>query len=510
MNKQLPAKPNLEYDKKQSKQLLKSFQSGDEDAINRIHQHLPHVQYQSREVAATFPLTLMQAQTVIAREYGLKSWGDLRLAIKLKNQDYSDKVELFKQAIYQHDAKVLDDILTQHPDLRDTINDPHFAFGSTAVIISKHHMDVVDVLLKHGADINAKSQWWAGDFHVLEGVSSDLADKLLKLGAEMTPHAAAEQGWIDWLTEAYQADNAIIHQRGGDGKTLLHYATDPRVIDWLLERGADIEARDIDHQGTPLQWMISQRKWDVARLFVDRGATVDLFAAVALNDLDLVKQALADYPQAIQARVDEAGYPLVPKADGRHQYAYVFSSGVSPHQVALQFEHHDIFTYLVEQSPRDVQLLAYCANGDDTRASALLQAHPDLINNIAMRDQQQLIQAAWNRKTEAVKLMLKLGFDPHLQDAEKMTALHRAAFHGFDEIVALLLAADDDPPLDWLNAYDGTPITTCLYGFRHSWRKDGDFKKTVALLIDAGSPFKAEWLPIDDELDDILRRGIKG
>lgn len=509
MTKQLPAQPNIEYDKKQAKQLLKAFRDHDDAAIARIHQYLPHVQHQPQDTIVTFPLTLMQAQTVIAREYGFKSWGDLRLAIKLKNKDYGDKVALFKQAIYTHDAQAIDTILTENPDLRDTINDPHFSFGSTAVIISKQHLEVVDVLLKHGADINAKSQWWAGDFHVLEHATPDLAEKLIKRGAEITPHAAAEQGWIDWLDQAHQADPDIVHQRGGDGKTPLHYATDPTVIDWLLERGADINLRDHDHQGTPLQWLIGQRKWDAARLFIDRGAQVDIFAAVALGDLDLVKQALVDYPNAAEARVDEDGYPLVPLADGLHQYAYVFTSGVSPHQVALQFEHDDIFQYLTEQSPLHVKLMAYCANGDVQPAKKLINDNPHLIDNLAERDQRQLLQAAWTRATSALKLMIDLGFDLHLQDAENMTALHRAAFHGFDDCVKLLLDADDKPPLDWLNNYGGTPLTTALYGFRNSWREDGDFLKTVELLIDAGSEFKAEWLPIDDTLDPILRKGIQ-
>ena len=97
------------------------------------------------------------------------------------------------------------------------------------------------------------------------------AQKLIERGAQITAHAAAEQGWLDWLEAAYQSDETIINQRGGDGKTPLHYARDPQVMDWLLERGADLEARDLDHASTPLQWMLGENNLDAARELVKRG-----------------------------------------------------------------------------------------------------------------------------------------------------------------------------------------------------------------------------------------------
>ena len=176
--------------------LLQTFKTGDAAAIDRVHQHLPQVKYGARAEAAAFPLTLSEAQTVIARENGAQSWGELLLRIKLQDHDYGDELEQFKQLVYAKDAEKLDELLAAHPALKSTIDDPHFFFGSTALIIAKEHIDVVDVLLKHGADIRAKSQWWAGDFHILEVTSAQAAERLLKRGAEITVHAAAEQGWL--------------------------------------------------------------------------------------------------------------------------------------------------------------------------------------------------------------------------------------------------------------------------------------------------------------------------
>lgn len=492
-------------------ELLRAFRADEPAAIDRVHLHLPQVKYGARDEAATFPLSLNEAQTVIARENGAQSWGELRLRQKLQSYDFGDELEQFKQLVYAKDAPKLDELFRAHPKLKSTIDDPHFYFGSTALIIAKENMDVVDVLLKHGADINAKSQWWAGDFYILEVTSAAAAERLIERGAEITVHAAAEQGWLDWLDATYADDPSIINRRGGDGKTPLHYATDPAVMDWLLMRGADLEARDLDHASTPLQWHLGAHNYDAARELVKRGAQADIFAAVILGDIDLVDKALAAHPEAIRARVNQAGYDLTPQADGSHQYVYTFNAaGLSPHQAALEYGRAEIFARLIDSSPPDVQLLAYCAAGNRDAAERIAEAYPEIVPQLRDGDRRQLIHAAWTGKADVVELMASLGFDLHIFDDDAMTPLHAAAFHGFDEVIRALLAADEAPPLDWLNGYGGTPLATCLYGRQHSWRSDGDFPASVKLLVDAGSEVKAEWLPSGDSaIDEVLRLALE-
>ena len=491
----------------QAQTLLSAFRAEEPAAIDRVHQRLPQVKYGARADAAAFPLALPEAQTVIARENGAQSWGELQLRIKLADLDFGDELEQFKQLVYANDAPNLTELLTAHPELKSTIDDPHFYFGSTALIIAKENMDVVDVLLKHGAGINAKSQWWAGDFHILEVTSAAAAEQLIERGAEIAVHAAAEQGWLDWLEAAYLDDPSLINRRGGDGKTPLHYATDPALMDWLLERGADMEARDLDHASTPLQWHLGAQNHEAARELVKRGAQVDIFAAVILGEIDWVDQALAAHPEAIRARVNQTGYALTPPADGSHQYVYTFNAaGLSPHQVAVEYDHREIFARLIESSPPDVQLLAFCAAGNAVEARRIAEANPGIIPQLADGDRRQLIHAAWTGKADVVQLMAALGCDLHIIDDDAMTPLHAAAFHGFADVISALLDADKAPPLDRLNGYGGTPLATCLYGRQHSWRSDGDFPASVKLLVEAGSEVKADWLPTgDDAIDEALR-----
>ena len=180
-----------------------------------------------------------------------------------------------------------------------------------------------------------------------------------------------------------------------------------------------------------------------------------------------------------------------------------------PHQVAIEYAHEEIFDFLVNNSPPNLQLLAYCAKGDADAAQRMAVENPGIVRQLSEADLRQLIHAAWTGKAEIVRLMAALGFDLRIRDDDLMTPLHAAAFQGFANVIAVLLEADDDAPLDWLNGYGGTPLTTCLYGRQHNWRSDGDYRASLRLLVEAGSEVKAEWLPTgDDEVDAILRSGL--
>jgi len=71
--KQLPARPDLEQYRKQAKDLLKSFQAGDPDALSRIRQSHPRFKKTGSPIQGSF-FKLSDAQWVIAREYGFESW----------------------------------------------------------------------------------------------------------------------------------------------------------------------------------------------------------------------------------------------------------------------------------------------------------------------------------------------------------------------------------------------------------------------------------------------------
>jgi hypothetical protein len=71
-SKVLPSHSSFESIRKQAKKLVRLFDTGDPDAVARVQAQLP---------APNLPLSLRDAQLVLAREYGFAGWQDLRAAV---------------------------------------------------------------------------------------------------------------------------------------------------------------------------------------------------------------------------------------------------------------------------------------------------------------------------------------------------------------------------------------------------------------------------------------------
>jgi hypothetical protein len=154
----LPPRPNLEHQQKLAKRLLRDCWAGDAEAIARMRAFLPG----SPNPDA---LKLHNAQVVIARGYGFASWA----AMKRKIDSLSKSpLEQFDIAVREGDAELAHELLERHSDVRARINEPRFDFDSPAIHQARGNLPLVDLLLKHGADINARSTWWAGGFGILE------------------------------------------------------------------------------------------------------------------------------------------------------------------------------------------------------------------------------------------------------------------------------------------------------------------------------------------------------
>jgi uncharacterized protein (TIGR03067 family) len=69
VDKQLPARPNLDHLRGQAKQLLARFKKGDGDAVRAFAEHLPAAR--GKQAAAP---KLADAQSVVARQCGFPSW----------------------------------------------------------------------------------------------------------------------------------------------------------------------------------------------------------------------------------------------------------------------------------------------------------------------------------------------------------------------------------------------------------------------------------------------------
>ncbi len=96
MRRDLPTRPSLDHLKKQAKDLLDGHQRGDEEALARIRDAVPAFARMSDEDLARAPFALHDAQSAIAREYGQKSWSELREEVAARIAAEPPSEELMK------------------------------------------------------------------------------------------------------------------------------------------------------------------------------------------------------------------------------------------------------------------------------------------------------------------------------------------------------------------------------------------------------------------------------
>lgn len=396
-------------------------------------------------------------------------------------------IEQIKFAFHRDDPAGVRELLVRHPDLKARINEPIAGFDAPA-ITGVRSREMLDVLLEAGADINAKSRWWAGGFGLLHCASLELALYAIERGAVVDVHAAARLGLLDKLTELVAADPELVHARGGDGQTPLHFANTLEIAKYLLDHGAAIDARDVDHESTPAQYMIRDRQ-DIARYLVSRGCATDILLAAALGDLALVRKHLDADPDAIRLRVSEEYFPMVGGKNGGTIYQWALGWYVSAHQVAKDFGHEHVFQFLLDRSPDEVKFITACWLGDNALMHSLLAAKPNLVARLHDNDRRQLAHAARNNNLPAVRLMLSAGLPVDARSNQHhATPLHWAALHGNAEMVEMILRRN--PPLEVTDAdFNATPMGWALHGSENpaSRGKAGNYTAVVEALLRMGA-----------------------
>jgi ankyrin repeat protein len=500
MSDALPARPNLEHLKKQAKALLREFRAGDAEAIAKFRT--------LGSIAAGRAPKLADAHRLVARDYGFASWQKLKAhvaaAARTTGLGDGDPKELIKAAFQNDDAKQVRDLLRRRPELKALVNAPVFAFCSRA-INNVRSRAMLDVLLEAGADINARSEWWAGSFGILDSAAPELAAYAVERGAVVDVHAAARLGMIDRLRELVTADPSLVHARGGDGQTPLHFASTIEIAQYLLDQEAQIDARDVDHESTPAQYMVRDRQ-AIARYLVDHGCRTDILMAAALGDLDRVRQFLDADPDAIRTSVSDAYFPKSNPHSGGTIYQWTLGFDKTPHVIAREFGHAEVFQLLMERSPEEVKLSQACELGDEETFRALRAAHPNLVRTLSDEDRRKLATAARNNNADAVRLMLAAGWPVDARGQHNGTALHWAAYHGNAAMTREILRYA--PPLEDVdNDFHATPLGWATHGSEHGWYfRTGDYPATVELLCAAGAKIPRDELKGTVAVQDVLRK----
>ncbi len=365
----------------------------------------------------------------------------------------------FRKAVERGDADEVRALVEGDPVLRDHIDAPWFSFDKPAIVDAASRLDraTVDTLLALGADIDARSAWANGPYSALHGLVDGptperlaFAEYLVERGAFVDLHAAAGLGRLERLAEILDAEPDRVSEPGPDGATPLHLARDPETAAFLLERGAELEKRCVDHRSTPAMWAAAGRE-DVMRFLLERGARPDLYQAVLLDDVELAARILEEEPDAIHVCVHPGTSHL--HLGGGDKYVWALDFVETPVELARRRGAEDSYRFLLERSPPDVRLLQAARRGDASEMESILAAEQELLPSLSDHTVCSILSAG----PEAARVLLQRGVGPNVRDAPSgATALHHAGWRGLEEVARILLSAGADPSIRD-REYNATP-----------------------------------------------------
>jgi hypothetical protein len=108
-SKPLPLHASFESLRKQAKKLVRQFAGGDSGALARVHKQLP---------VPELPLSLRDAQLVLAREYGFAGWQDLRAAVlRREGKGLEWAVAEAERTIHDNNVERLRRLVQEYPAL---------------------------------------------------------------------------------------------------------------------------------------------------------------------------------------------------------------------------------------------------------------------------------------------------------------------------------------------------------------------------------------------------------
>jgi ankyrin repeat protein len=358
-SEKLPQKPSLRQLRNQAKNLLRTLQAGEPDAIRRIGESHPRFSDSSAADIAAAEIVLADAQFVIARELGFDSWPRLkkhcdslsrpatnmhRLVIEGNMQAMQEAVArdpesvnepnesglspLYTAAVCHNpqainfllehgaipdifgcailgkatDAEIL---LKRNPDLARAITPD----GMTALHYAARsgHREVVEILLRYHSDVNTLDN--RGRTALLEAChggpwkfepAEDVIQLLLDHHAKVDLIQAAATGRTDLIASILDRDGDVIDRVDAHGKTaLFHAAQNNRLaaVKLLVERGADVNRSDA--VGTAAlhrtSWQCSD---ELIQYLIDHGALAHLCCYVACGDEAGTRKMLARRPES--------------------------------------------------------------------------------------------------------------------------------------------------------------------------------------------------------------------
>ena len=502
--RKLPERPDLDRLRHQAKELLRDYLAGAPEAVAEVNRFY-------RDAAAA-PFALHDAQLVLARSYGFRSWPKLKAFVD------GVTVDRFIASVQAGDVDTTRAILRLRPELinRDTPS----TNGRIALhyAVMARHAEMVRLLMQAGAYAHTRT---AGIYALREAANpfaiaiergfDEIASIIREEERRREAGRPADVDVPPALRQAFQAndeDTAIAllerqpdlvrFQMPDKRRSLLHLASArllPRIAAWLMDHGAGVNYCD-EEGSSPLDvvGVISDRAMRDARLAAtsellrERGAELTLRSAVVLGDIEFLRRKAAE--EDVSTPRDDRGWllQLAVEHDRIEILEFLLDLGLDPDaRVRLGTDEHVEFTwgmplYHCARHGKHATARLLLERGADPNAQVYASGTP-LSEAYGQRDERMIAlleryggksnasMAGLYRRTDLARRLLEEFGDTPLPDdgfssgpvAEQL--LGAAARGGDPEILRMAMDRVNVPPGDprW-NALLSAPL-----GFWNHW-----------------------------------------
>jgi len=443
---QLPASPDLDHLRKQAKRLLRAARAGTIEALERFARNLPAARDLPIATLAQRPLRLHDAQSVIAREHGFRSWTELKRYVEWARSAAAERLERWLACVFEGQAR------ERALALRMLRAEPRLVAGDPWLACPVGDIARLERTLATDPDFANRP---GGPFAMppLAAVTSsalirepEFEERLLASARLLIAHGADVNG--SWIDPRFP-DNPLSVLYGAAGRT--HHAGMTRL---LLDAGANPDDNE------SLYHSVESSDLTCLRLLLAAGAKVSGTNAVA-RALDY------DRPETLALLLGQGG--VAPEGHWLHHALLrgrslaviraLVTAGADPAArdrqgasvlcFAARLGRADVVALLRELGidealPPEESIVAACARGDETTARKLLAGMPDLFSRLSEAQLQAMPQLAALGQLEAVRTMLALGWPREVKTAWHATALNLAIFSGDAAMTRLLLDAGAD------------------------------------------------------------------
>ncbi len=461
---------SIEKLRRAAKKLHKAHLADDADAKLRVRLYLPKI--------TKGPLKHADFLHVISRENGFSSWPELKAAVEMSGMDRIQKQHRLKIALFQGQHFVVQNLLTETPDLADGNLGLQCALYNQQAVAAKLAQDPGAATRKYGP--RRPLLHLAFSKHILTAPEREadmlaIAEMLIKAGADVDDSYIMMADSTDRVSALYgaigHAGNMALGQwlldqgaNPDDGESLYHACELPHTegLRMLLAAGANPAGtnavlRAMDFEGTEkLQMLLAA---STAPVEVARGLQ---HAARRMCGREVADLLLSN------------GLPSDERFDG-----------MTPYAVARIYGNTEVAEAIVAAGgsltlTKTEAIFAIAAEGGAQKDMHLDTATlPDQLRNIIG----ELVPLP--NSLPHIERLVDLGVEFDVPNSSKVPPVHSAGWEGKPDILAFLLSLR--PDMSFVNGFGGTLLSTIVHGSENCpARRERDHVECARLVLEHG------------------------